>query len=76
VPSNPDVILNGGVWFWSKNAVIPYVGFAYKDFQLGLSYDVTISKLNQASIKPKTFELSLIYRGIKDTPFGIPCPWK
>jgi len=76
VPSNPDVILNGGVWYWSKNAVIPYVGFAYKDFQLGLSYDVTISKLNQASIKPKTFELSLIYRGIKDTPFGIPCPWK
>ncbi|HEV8505883.1 MAG TPA: PorP/SprF family type IX secretion system membrane protein [Chitinophagaceae bacterium] len=76
VPSNPDVILNAGVWYWSKNAVIPYIGFAYKDFQLGLSYDVTISKLNQASIKPKTFELSLIYRGTKDTPFGIPCPWK
>ena len=56
-----------GVWYWSKNAVIPYIGFAYKDFQLGLSYDVTISKLNQASIAPKTFELSLIYRGTKDT---------
>ena len=76
VPSNPDVILNAGVWYWSKNAMIPYVGFAYKDFQLGFSYDITISKLNQASIKPKTFELSLIYRGTKDTPFGIPCPWK
>ena len=51
VPSNPDVILNAGIWYWSKNAVIPYIGFAYKDVQLGLSYDVTISKLNQASIK-------------------------
>lgn len=76
VPSNPDVILNAGLWYWSANAIIPYVGFAYKDFQLGLSYDVTISKLNQASIKPKTFELSLIYRGIREPTFSIPCPWK
>src|ERR1043165_2339581 len=66
VPQNPDVIFNIGAWYWSKNAVIPYVGFAYKDFQLGLSYDVTISKLNQASINPKTFELSLIFRGTKE----------
>ena len=76
LPQDPDVILNAGLWYWSKNAVIPYVGFAYKDFQFGISYDVTISKLDQASIKPKTFELSLIYRGTKDSPFGIPCPWK
>ncbi|MFI5187234.1 MAG: PorP/SprF family type IX secretion system membrane protein [Chitinophagales bacterium] len=76
LPQDPDVILNAGMWYWSKNAVIPYVGFAYKDFQFGLSYDVTISRLDQASIKPKTFELSLIYRGIKEPGFGIPCPWK
>jgi len=68
--------LNAGMWYWSKNAVIPYVGFAYKDFQLGLSYDVTVSKLNQASIKPKTFELSLIYRGTRNPNLTIPCPWK
>ncbi len=76
LPQDPDIILNAGMWYWSKNAVIPYVGFAYKDFQLGLSYDLTISKLDQASMKPKTFELSLIYRGIKEPTFGIPCPWK
>ena len=76
LPQDPDIILNAGMWYWSKNAVIPYVGFSYKDFQVGLSYDVTISKLDQASIRPKTFELSLIYRGTKETPFGIPCPWK
>jgi len=41
-----------------------------------LSYDLTISKLDKASIKPKTFELSLIFRGIKEPTQIIPCPWK
>jgi hypothetical protein len=76
VPDNPDIILNAGLWYWAKNAIIPYVGFAYKNFQLGLSYDLTISKLNKASIKPQTFELSLIFRGSKAPAQIIPCPWK
>jgi type IX secretion system PorP/SprF family membrane protein len=76
MPDNPDIILNAGVWYWAKSAVIPYVGFVYKKFQLGLSYDLTISKLNKASNKPKTFELSLILRGIKEPAHIIPCPWK
>jgi len=76
LPENPDAILNAGIWYWLKNSIIPYVGFAYKDFQVGLSYDVTISKLNKAAIKPKTFELSLIFRGSKDPKQIIPCPWK
>ena len=70
-----NIILNGGMWYWSKNAVIPYVGLVYKNFQVGVSYDVTISKLSQASIKPKTFEISLILRGASEKEF-IPCPWK
>jgi len=76
VPNNPDILLNAGIWYWSRNAVIPYVGFMYKDFQVGLSYDVTISKLREATNKPKTFELSLILRGIKEPTNIIPCPWK
>ncbi len=76
LPQDPDIILNAGVWYWSKNAVVPYVGIAYKDLQFGLSYDATISKLDQASIKPKTFEISLIYRGTKQPTQIIPCPWK
>ncbi len=76
LPQDPDVILNAGVWYWSKNAMIPYVGLAYKDFQFGLSYDATISRLNRATIKPKTFELSLIIRGTKEPTQIIPCPWK
>jgi len=70
-----NIIVNAGMWYWSKNAIIPYVGLVYKNFQVGVSYDVTISKLAQASIKPKTFEISLILRGASEKEF-IPCPWK
>jgi type IX secretion system PorP/SprF family membrane protein len=69
-------IFNVGVWYWSANAIVPYVGFAYNDLQIGLSYDATISKLNEAAAKPTTFEISIILRG-KNKPSGIiPCPWK
>jgi type IX secretion system PorP/SprF family membrane protein len=76
IPSEDNLVLNAGIWYWSKNAVIPYFGFGYKNFQLGFSYDITVSKLNEAPQKPKTFELSLILRGIKEPSKVIPCPWK
>jgi type IX secretion system PorP/SprF family membrane protein len=71
-----ESLLTGGLWYWSKNALIPYIGLAYKDFQFGASYDITTSKLNQAARKPSTWELSLILRGIKKPSKVIPCPWK
>ena len=76
LPGNEDFLLNAGLWYWSKNAVIPYVGIAFKDYQFGLSYDATVSKLNQAAEKPNTWELSLIVRGRNKPSFVIPCPWK
>ena len=72
-----DVILNGGLWYWSNNAVIPYVGFAYGNFQIGLTYDITISELSQAPRRAHTFELSFILRGAGSSNSGvIPAPWK
>ena len=65
-----------GLWYWSKNALIPYVGITYKDFQFGISYDITTSKLNQATRKPSSWELSIILRGTKKPSGVIPCPWK
>ena len=73
--ANPT-ILSGGLWYWSKNAIVPYVGVAYKNLQFGLTYDVTISKLNQATRKPNTWELSVVLKGIKDPSGFIYCPWK
>ena len=76
LPNNSDFLLNAGLWYWSKNAVVPYIGIAYKDYQFGLSYDVTVNKLNQAADKPNTWELSLIVRGRNKPTYVIPCPWK
>lgn len=76
VPTVQNLILNAGLWYWSKNAIVPYVGLGYGDFQFGLSYDVTTSKLNQATDKPNTWELSLIIRGRSKPTYVIPCPWK
>ena len=57
------VILNAGVWYWSNKSIIPYLGFVYKKFQVGLSYDITINKLATADVKPRSWEISLILRG-------------
>ena len=71
-----DVVLNLGVWYWLKNAVIPYVGVMYQNIQFGISYDITVSKLSRAAEKPKSFELSLIIRPTDRAKGFIPCPWK
>jgi hypothetical protein len=68
--------LHAGVWYWSKNAIVPYLGLTYNDMQVGVSYDITTSKLNQATRKPNTFEISFIIRGVNKPNGVIPCPWK
>ncbi len=76
IEEEQGILLTGGLWYWSNNALIPYGGLVYKNFQLGLSYDITMSKLNRAANKPNTIELSLIMRGSKAPSKIIPCPWK
>jgi type IX secretion system PorP/SprF family membrane protein len=76
VGNSTETMVTAGLWYWSKNALIPYVGLTYKDLQFGLSYDITTSKLNQASRKPSSWELSIILRGVKRPNGVIPCPWK
>ena len=76
IGDNLEKMVTAGLWYWSKNAVIPYVGLTYKDFQFGVSYDITTSKLNQASRKPSSWEVSIILRGTKKPSGVIPCPWK
>jgi type IX secretion system PorP/SprF family membrane protein len=70
-------IINAGLWYWSKNAIIPYVGFSYGNFQIGLTYDITISDLKNAPKNIQTFELCLILRGSGSKSDGvIPSPWR
>jgi type IX secretion system PorP/SprF family membrane protein len=78
ITTYPNVIFNAGAWYWSKNAITPYLGLNYNDFQFGVSYDATVSKLTEAPRRANSFEFSVILRGIKKfTREGkIPCPWK
>jgi len=76
VSDDAESLITAGLWYWSKNALIPYVGLAYKKFQVGVSYDLTISKLNDAARRPNSWELSLILRGVRKPSGVIPCPWK
>jgi type IX secretion system PorP/SprF family membrane protein len=74
--NDAETLVTGGLWYWSKNAIIPYVSISYQNLQIGFSYDITISKLNQAARKPSTWELSMILRGERRSNGNIPCPWK
>lgn len=67
-------VLNLGMYYRLGDAVIPYIGYVYNSLQLGLSYDVTVSKIKSGSTTPKTFELSLVYRHSKTFANKIPCP--
>jgi type IX secretion system PorP/SprF family membrane protein len=63
-PESPRM-LNLGAYYRVGDAVIPYLGYVFKDFQFGVTYDVRISSNKSASVSPNTFELSLIYRNYK-----------
>jgi type IX secretion system PorP/SprF family membrane protein len=76
LPDN-EIVINAGLWYWSKNAAVPYIGLGYGKYQFGFSYDFNTSKLNDAAIRANTFELSLILRGgTKHSNGVIPAPWK
>jgi type IX secretion system PorP/SprF family membrane protein len=59
----------------TTDAVIPYVGLDYSDFNLGITYDVNVSSLQTASQSRGGIEISLIYIKKKSSgQHGIPCP--
>ena len=62
--------LYAGFWYRMADAAIVYGGLKYKNIQLGLSYDFTVSSLNQVRVVPETkagivgaFEISLLFHG-------------
>ncbi len=59
VNAETDVMI--GAYYRNKDAVAPFVGFDYKNFIVGLSYDVNTSKLGATTRNVNSFELSLTY---------------
>ena len=50
-----------GSWYRFGDALIPYVGLEYGEFQIGATYDVNISSLKPASNMRGGAEFSMIY---------------
>ncbi len=50
-----------GAWYRFGDAIIPYVGLEFGEFQLGFTYDVNVSSLKPASNLRGGAEISLIY---------------
>jgi type IX secretion system PorP/SprF family membrane protein len=59
VNSETDVMI--GAYYRNKDAFAPFVGFDYKNFIVGLSYDANTSKLGSMARNVNSFELSLTY---------------
>ena len=64
-----------GTWYRYKDAIIPYIGYYYQGFQLGLSYDYTVSALKTATQVRNGYELTLIYRGSDKASLKTAIPW-
>lgn len=58
---NEETDLMLGAYYRYKDAVAPFIGFDYKNFIVGLSYDANTSKLGAMSRNVNSFELSFTY---------------
>jgi type IX secretion system PorP/SprF family membrane protein len=68
-------ILYRGGFGRNSDAVAPVVGMHIKNFDVGISYDLNVSKLSAQSSQKTTFELSIIYTAPLFSPksLAIPC---
>lgn len=55
-------VLNLGTFYRFGRSVIPYAGIEFKNFQVGLSYDINTSSVTTGSTSPQTFEVSFTFR--------------
>lgn len=54
--------LNLGIYDRLNESIIPYFGLNLKDIGFGLSYDITTSSLKSNPSKPKTLEISMVFK--------------
>ena len=60
---NPLLTLSGGLFYRLGDAIIPVVKLNYKAMALGISYDVNVSSLKDASHLQGGYELTLFFTG-------------
>jgi type IX secretion system PorP/SprF family membrane protein len=55
-----------GMYYRLNDAIIPYVGISNNLLKISFSYDVQVSTVKAAAIKPTSYEISLAYRRLKN----------
>lgn len=74
---NDETDIMVGAYYRINDAIAPYFGFDYKNFIVGISYDVNASSLGSMARNVNSFELSLSYvkrSGTKSIFDFIHCP--
>ena len=74
---NGELDLMAGAYYRFKDAIAPYVGFDFRNFVVGVSYDANASKLGAAARNVNSFEISFSYikrSKVKSIVDFIPCP--
>ena len=76
VEDEEPTIINTGIWYRHNQALSPYIGLGYGIMQVGISYDINISK-SKTDLGPlQTFEFSLVFRSPVRIKSPVPCPWR
>jgi type IX secretion system PorP/SprF family membrane protein len=70
-----DIRVFAGTWYRNKDAVIPYLGYIYNNFQFGLTYDINISQLSSSISRYRSFEVSMIYIFLDKSEYRRFVPW-
>jgi type IX secretion system PorP/SprF family membrane protein len=58
---NPETDVMIGAYYRHKDALAPFIGFDYRNFIVGLSYDANTSNLGSMAKHVNSFELSISY---------------
>ena len=78
INGNSQTMVYGGLWYRLKDAIIPFIGLTFGNFQLGISYDVMASDLKNYNPKNGSYELSLSFLGSKNSHANtkyLQCPF-
>lgn len=74
--NNWDKMFLIGCWFREGDAIYPYTALRFGNTQIGLSYDITLSKQNLGPSNPRSLELSFIYTGVFKKSNYWDCPFR
>lgn len=73
-----NTVLYLGLWYRLNDAIIPYIGLEWTQFQLGFTYDVTTSNASLMTNYSGAYEMSLTYNGLftkhERKKYNFACP--